>query len=249
MNAPNKENEEYPNKVEKTTQYDLFKFIEGNRKINKEKVLQFKEILKKRNLLFCNPILVNISMEIIDGQHRFCAAREMNLAIYYIKADLEHDDIVVINSSQDNWEIRDYIWYFCSKENENYLLLDKFLKENEMSISLFFCFYEKKRTNIKNIICGGFFNFSNERAEKVKEKIVFIKQKINQCCLSGNEKEVYYLSCSFCFFESLSRIDEYLDFKKIVTNIFENIQKIKRCSGWKQYIMQYKTLGLFNDNQ
>ena len=68
--------------VMKTTNYDMFKFMEGNRQTNSSNLNQIIESMKEKQLII--PITVNEKFEIIDGQHRFKACKYLGLPVYFI---------------------------------------------------------------------------------------------------------------------------------------------------------------------
>ena len=70
------------NQVNSTNDYLKFKTLKGNRNVNKLHVRRLKESFKEAYLL--SPIIVNQNFEIIDGQHRFEAAKSMELPINFI---------------------------------------------------------------------------------------------------------------------------------------------------------------------
>ena len=65
---------QHENHVLSTTDYAKFKTLQGNRDVNKLHVSRLKESFKTAYLL--SPIVVNQYYEIIDGQHRYEAAKE-----------------------------------------------------------------------------------------------------------------------------------------------------------------------------
>ena len=66
----------------RTNNYDMFKFKKENREINYNKVnnLKRKLIDDGRQIM---PIICNKNMEIIDGQHRFEALKELAWDVMY----------------------------------------------------------------------------------------------------------------------------------------------------------------------
>ena len=63
--------------IQETRNYDIFKFVKGNREINRSHVKRLKEKISRRDLKEI-PILVgsldkNGKYPIYDGQHRFTA--------------------------------------------------------------------------------------------------------------------------------------------------------------------------------
>lgn len=70
------------NQVNQTNDYNLFKSLKGNRNVNKLHVQRLKESFKGDYLM--SPIIVNQNYEIIDGQHRFNAAKDLSLPVNFI---------------------------------------------------------------------------------------------------------------------------------------------------------------------
>ena len=88
-----------------TTDYDQFKFIDNNRQADHVKALTVS--FKERYVP--NAILCNEKMEIIDGQNRFLAAKELGLPIYYYCIQgLGIYDVASLNSYGKNWNNRDF---------------------------------------------------------------------------------------------------------------------------------------------
>ncbi|MBC8147318.1 MAG: ParB N-terminal domain-containing protein, partial [Bacteroidetes bacterium] len=68
-------------KIYKTKNYEKFKFMVGNRPINSAHTAKLIESIKGKYLF--NPIIINEKWEIIDGQHRFEAIKQLNLPLYF----------------------------------------------------------------------------------------------------------------------------------------------------------------------
>lgn len=68
--------------IQKTTDYKLFKKLDGNRDVKKTNALV--KSIREFDLTMYSPIIVSVDFRIIDGQHRFAACRELGLPIYYI---------------------------------------------------------------------------------------------------------------------------------------------------------------------
>jgi ParB-like chromosome segregation protein Spo0J len=66
----------------KTSDYTLFRTIEGNRNINLLHLNRLRQSMLEKYLFTI--IIVNENMEIIDGQHRFTVCRELGLPVYYV---------------------------------------------------------------------------------------------------------------------------------------------------------------------
>ena len=67
----------------KSTDYKKFKLLEYNRDCDEKHIQNLKEELSKCNDLHLKPLIVSPDLEIIDGQHRFRAAKELGIPVYY----------------------------------------------------------------------------------------------------------------------------------------------------------------------
>lgn len=124
--------------MKETTNYSLFKHHKSNRPIDPKNVDKLVSSLEKRNLLEFRPILVNSSMEVIDGQHRLEAAKQLGLSVYYQINDeqsfeAEAADILLLNTTQKLWTLTDYLNYHASIGNQNYIKAQQFCRAKSLS--------------------------------------------------------------------------------------------------------------------
>lgn len=99
-------------KIHKTSDYSQFKLFESNRDIKPEHVIKS---IKKKNLLHENPILVTRDMQVLDGQNRLAAAKELGVPIYYhITDDVNEMDIPLLQN-QRFWNLEDYCKFYSFK--------------------------------------------------------------------------------------------------------------------------------------
>ena len=78
-----KGNDEAVKSIFKTYDYDKFTIMEDNRKIYDGHVKDMEDNISRIGYVSGKPILVNEKFEIIDGQHRYIACRDLNEPIYY----------------------------------------------------------------------------------------------------------------------------------------------------------------------
>jgi hypothetical protein len=114
------------NQVYETTDYSRFKNLPGNRSINKQHVLRLVESFKTSYLM--SPIIINEKSEIIDGQHRFLAAKELNLPIRFIVCN-EYDlkQVQSLNTNSKNWRKEDYLKAYCDLNYPDYIKFRSFM--------------------------------------------------------------------------------------------------------------------------
>lgn len=115
-------------KVEKTTSYDKFKMLGGNRGVSKIHVRHIKTSMAEKAIPV--PIIVNEKFEIIDGQHRFHAASELKHPVHFIKIPgLGLPDVQRLNSNSKNWALNDYLQSYLDLGKKNYQVYADFMDE------------------------------------------------------------------------------------------------------------------------
>lgn len=113
--------------VYQTNDYSIFRVLNGNRSVLTQRKRIILTSIKERGFIM-NPIVVNEKMEIIDGQGRFEALRELDMPIYYIVAvGATIDDCIALNIKQKNWSLNDYIHCYAEIGNDEYIFLEKLL--------------------------------------------------------------------------------------------------------------------------
>lgn len=114
--------------VRLTSDYNMFKHIAGNRELVETNIQSIANQLRIRGQQ--QPIIINERNEVIDGQHRLEACKRLKMPIQYIKrpgANLE--DVISTNIVGKKWTSKDYINRFASEGKQDYVQLQKFIKE------------------------------------------------------------------------------------------------------------------------
>jgi hypothetical protein len=112
--------------VYQTSDYGQFKILFGNRNTNELHVKRLIQSFKTRYLF--SPILVNEKMQIIDGQHRFLACKELSLPINYIVArGYGLEEVQILNTNNSNWTKHDYLKAYCDLGVKTYGELKQFM--------------------------------------------------------------------------------------------------------------------------
>ncbi len=116
--------------IEKTKDYSIFKFLKGNRPLNRAHLKKLKASIEKNNHLNLHPIVVNQNYEIIDGQHRLECAKQLNVHIFFIRSDKVVDEhLIDCNVNQKSFECENYIDYFAIKDKKpEYIQLKRMLE-------------------------------------------------------------------------------------------------------------------------
>lgn len=112
--------------VYKTTDYNSFKKLEGNREIVTSRKNKILNSIDSVGYVVPSPIIVNKNMEVIDGQGRLEACIERGLPIYFvISENAGINECMAMNIGQVNWNIRDYVHCYAEMNNENYMRLEE----------------------------------------------------------------------------------------------------------------------------
>jgi len=114
-------------KVYMTYDYSMFKSMRGNRPLDKLLVMKLKKSFKKQYLFTI--ILVNEYYEIIDGQHRFEAAKSLGLPLYFtIQEGYKVKEVQMLNTNTKNWGKMQYLHSYCELGNPEYLKFRNFMR-------------------------------------------------------------------------------------------------------------------------
>ncbi len=123
------------NQVHTTTDYFLFKSIDGNRNKNLLHLNRLRKSMEE-NYLF-TVIIVNENYEIIDGQHRFEIIQELGLPLNYIICKgYGLNEVHILNQNSKNWTAEDYLRGYCDLGMPEYLKFEKFCKRHNLKISV-----------------------------------------------------------------------------------------------------------------
>jgi hypothetical protein len=119
------------NKVYRTNDLSIFKSIDGNRVPNLQHIRRLSASVEQYGMK-CNPIIVNESFEVIDGQHRLAAAREVGTFVYYIMINgYTLREVHTLNLNQKNWTKKDFMNGYADMGIESYVKLRKFVDKND----------------------------------------------------------------------------------------------------------------------
>jgi len=168
-------------KVYETKDYGMFKLIAGNRLIQEGHVESLIESIKDKNLLEVNPIIVNTKLEIIDGQSRLAAAKQLDVPIFYMVAKTANlEDVRLLNINVKNWCMGDYLDSYLSQNVPDYYTLKKFHEEYAIPLSICLMLlaggkYDRSevRASYKN---GDFKVTSLSNAKRIAEKLLDVRE-------------------------------------------------------------------------
>jgi len=162
------------NEIHKTYDYGIFKYRLGNRAVSDTRKKLLVENIKKYGWV-TNPILVNSNMEILDGQGRFEALKELHLPVEFIIVENATDtDCVALNLRNTRWTPIEYINFFSVNGSEDYKriksLMDKFrVSPNIVLRAAKRGQFDGGGKRIRNL--GGDLEFSEEDYTNAEQKL------------------------------------------------------------------------------
>lgn len=123
--------------INKTRNYDMFKLRTDNRaKIDQSHVKKLIRSIKAKNLLHLVPLQVNQNNEIMNGQHRYLAAKALGVEFYYeVCENFEPQDILLLNTSK-SWTPLDFLNYYIKNGHQEYRKLDDYMKEHGIGLRI-----------------------------------------------------------------------------------------------------------------
>lgn len=143
-----------------TKDYDKFSFYEFNRLICNVNLRKIINSMKKESKLHLKPIVVSTDFKIFEGQHRFLAAKKLNLEIYYV-IDEKNDALSMcdLNNCKRSWKLEDYLRFWEKQGNENYKKLKVFCTKHKIRVSTALCWVFESETKVVVLFKKGEFKF------------------------------------------------------------------------------------------
>lgn len=177
-----------------TTSYDLFK--KGiNRNVDPKKVEKKRKSIEAIGLQ--QPITVNRKFQVVDGQHRLEALKQLELPVHYLVSYnwKRASDTAEINTTQDSWNTLNWAEYQIGRGNnvikeamelaENYSALT----DGRMTVTTALEMLNAQGRTIITLLKSGEYTFDQERAHKIFQILNIFDE--NPCSMKAyNQKLV-----------------------------------------------------------
>lgn len=162
--------------VFKSTNYEQFKLLHGNRERDQLHIQSLVHAMEEKsiNLTEDEPIEVNARMEVLDGQHRLGACQVLNLPVYYVvKSDKTIDEVRAQNSGRKNWNWRDFMSSYAKQGNQNYIYFKALTEEFEKySFTIIMAFTGQRRyAKSSTYFNSGKLELNKEQYERTREAL------------------------------------------------------------------------------
>jgi hypothetical protein len=167
--------------VHTTTDYSMFKPIDGNRNKNELHIARLKTSMAT-NYLF-TVIIVNEKYEIIDGQHRFECIKDLGLPLHYIICKgYGLSEVHMLNANSKTWNADDYLEGYCNLGLKDYLVYKDFKNKYKIGHNECMALLAGSHTigNKNKIFYSGHFKVTHLfEAEDIMDKILMIEPYYN----------------------------------------------------------------------
>ena len=256
-------------KVYSTSDYKLFKKLKGNRNVLDARKRLLISSIKERGWIR-NPIVCNEKMEIIDGQGRFEALKELHMPIeFVISPGATIQDCISLNIKQKNWSNQDYIDSYAENGVREFVVLNAIIKRytvlNVSTICVICGNVSTVGAGMANPIKNGTFQFFDE--ENLHDRLNFAVEclKIIQsgngrertwatalkfiysCRLIDNAKFLTQLSKRRAFISPIANTRQALEvFEKIYN--YGTRRKVYFVSEYDKWLYEIRTKNIRRDN-
>jgi hypothetical protein len=147
-------------------------FSKQNREVKTKTVLSLKESMTKFGFIPGRPVLITKEWVIVDGQHRFLAARDLGIEIEFEILEGNYlDKMIYLNSTQSNWTLEDYVNSYASQNIDCYRKLLKFKEKYDLNLSSAITIFFSASVKSVNIKKGEILKI-NSNADQVADFIL-----------------------------------------------------------------------------
>jgi hypothetical protein len=221
--------------IKSTKDYDIFKFINSNREVDHAHVQKIKDSIQQKDLLSVHPINVNAKMEVIDGQHRLQAAKELGVPIFYlVNEGISSHDISRLNSIKKNWCLEDYLNHYMVEGLPEYKKVGQFVRHySKIPLSGAIQILGGNYAGLLRDFRDGRFEVSDyEQATKIGQELYAIKDIPTQI---GK----HLFSSAFLRVYLSAREHEKFEFAKFIKQIEKQPRSFVPCVNNKQYLEMF----------
>ena len=235
----------------KTTNYDIFNKLLGNRDVSRARVAQIKKSIESVGYVI-NPIIVNEKLEIIDGQGRHQALAELGLPIYFQIADgAGIRECISMNIKMKNWGFMDYVISYKNRKYKDYVTLFNTIKQyksiNPPNVAGILGSCMSSGHNFNQIIQEGLFKVKNYK--KAILTLDFISANMEYINNSDCNTVVMINVLSGLVREDLIDIDRMSEQLMKYYGLIENSYMVESILNSLQKVYNYKkkTAVMFRD--
>jgi hypothetical protein len=219
--------------IQQTKDYSRFFIREDNREINQAHLKKLIKSIQSKDLMAYNPIIINRGGEIIDGQHRYEAAKKLEKTIYYVVMDNGAlQDIILLNNNMRNWTTTDFMMAYIRLGNQNYRQLQQFSKDYNMTIpTSLHLLSGTTGINHEDFRLGKFTVRSYEKGVQMAKFIQALGPYTEERFLNTKE-----------FIRSILQLYGKIDSKEVLSQLDKHKLPFKKQPNLKGYLRQFEDI-------
>ena len=178
-----------------TTDYGIFKRLKGNRDVTNKRVAIIKDSIMSIGYI-SNPIIVNEDMEVIDGQGRLEALKQLSMEVEYrIIKGLGINECRAMNLKPTGWSINDFVDSYAEYGNENYMRLKELHNKHDFGYTLLYSLVKhltKNGRSSQEDLRLGTFELTPEEAEATDKLCEYLNEFSDIQKKIGGKQDLFY---------------------------------------------------------
>jgi len=235
--------------IYKTDDLSKFTFKPENRDIEPDNLNKIRASLRIRNLLELKPLLVNEKMQVIDGQHRLVAARELGLPVWYTIQKEENPEDIFLLQTQKTWSRVDYLKYYAHKGIEAAKLIYDDIKKYPNQAKRY-----SRLTHVLGMAGGATELISRLRSKKTPLPLSTKEMDTARALVAQTEGIIEGIQCAMVSRQAFLKGDgpffamvrilkkEGVTEELLVKKIQQRIDAIHQCSTREAYYDMFKSI-------
>lgn len=229
-------------KIEVSKDYDKFKFVHGNRPVDERHVKKLVNSMKENYIP--TPIIINKKNEIVDGQHRYLACKQLGLDVYYYRNEINLTGLRQINQHSKNWTLDDFLDSYVQLENRTdkvgpYTIFKHFKKTTRFPNAVCLMMLTDNRGAHTEQFKQGLFTIPSGQYETAQKQAKMIIESGNY--YQGYKRRSYVVAMLVLF------KDPEFKFKKFIKKLEMNRSKLFHCTNTEDYLDAIEKLYSWGD--
>lgn len=167
--------------LKQTNNYDLFT-LGINRSVDQRRVASKMRSIERIGLQ--QPIIVNRRFQVVDGQHRLAALKELGLPVDFLVSYnwKSEEDTAEINTTQDSWNTINWAEYQIKRGNKEIADAMDFannyvnLTNGKMTLTTALELLCTERSSLITLLKNGNYKMDSDRAHKVFQLLRFFEE-------------------------------------------------------------------------
>jgi hypothetical protein len=211
--------------IKSTSNYAIFKTLNGNRPVNMKHVMKIISSMKKK--MHHSPIQVNEKMEVIDGQHRLAARKALGAPVeYYISKGADLSTVQDLNTNTEDWKVNDYLHSYIQKGIKDYIIYKQFLDTYKFS------------HQVTTFLLTGAFRYDSESFANGSFKIKDVEKAADFASKLTELGKYYdgYKRRTFCYAFARCMNNPTFSFTELTAKLSYQRSKLYDCAKVEQYL-------------